>query len=729
MQGLTESQLLFALLGIALILLVGRGTAELARRVGQPEVLGELIGGVILGPSLLGALLPGAYRAMYLTPIVSTGMSLLSWVGAILLLLVAGLEVDLKILRAHARPGMLAAAFAIIPSIVAGTIFAVLVLGKAPGAGIFLGLVLSVTAVSVSAKILIERDALRRDYAQVIIAAGVASEVLVWLLIAVVSQLRTGTEVISGLEATVFAVGFFIVMMTLGRRFTNWAMRRTADLSFIVNGELSLVIVLTFLSAAITQALNLHALLGAFVFGVLLSQAPRATEQLKERIQTLVVSFFAPIFFVLAGMRVNVFQLGGAGGVGAALVAIVLLFVIATAIKVALATLGARLGGLRWLESLLVGIGLDLKGGTDVIVAILGAELGLLTVRIYTIYAVVAILTVLVAPPIIALLEPRVPPSREEMVRLNREEAKRRAYMPRMERVLVPVAPSLHADASAALIGAIAQAKQAEDEVFDVTELDLSGEATQAPDVAAAASATEAETTLGGVANKTRMELTRLEADAETADATVRAILAAEREHELIALGAVPPSTEGAFTLGYIQDHVIDQAHADVLVIVSGAAQRSFTRRSIQRVLVAVNDFEYSLAAGDVAAYLAKATDAELVLFTSVRSRLDSLFWRERGHQGLLKNGYEVLRELAFRVGRLGVPLGERVEIEPDAGEAIVRELHRQRYSLVVLGAVDRSADGRLYLGGPIETVLARGDTPTVLLISHEQGVTTGETP
>lgn len=723
MQGLTESQLLFALVGIAAILVVGRGTAEVARRAGQPEVLGELLGGVILGPSLLGALFPGAYRALYLTPVVSTGLSLLSWVGAILLLLVAGMEVDLKILRTHARPGALAAAFAIIPSIVAGTVFAVLVLGKAPGQGIFLGLVLSVTAVSVAAKLLIERDALRRDYAQVIIAAGVASEVLVWLLIAVVSRLRTGTAVVSGLEATVFAVAFFVLMMTLGRRFTNWAMRRTADLGFIVNGELSLVIVLTFLSAAITQALNLHALLGAFVFGVLLSQAPRATVQLRERIQTLVVGFFAPIFFVLAGMRVNVFQLGGAGGIGLALVAISLLFVVATAVKVGMATLGARLGGLRWLESLLVGIGLDLKGGTDVIVAILGAELGLLTVRTYTIYAVVAILTVLVAPPIIALLEPHVPPSRDELARLNREEARRRAYLPHMERVLVPIAPSLKSDAAAALVQTIAQAKRAEDEVFDISQLDLSGAASQAPDALAVAGAAQADKRLDVVADKKRVELTRRGADVQTRDATVKAILGAERDHELIALGASVPKTGGAFTLGYVQDHVTDRAHADVLVLVTDAALPAFAPQSIRRILVAVNGFEYSLAAGDVAGYLAKATSAELVLFTSVRSRLDSLFWRERSHRRLLKNGYELLRELAFRLERLDVPLRERVEIDSDAGEAIVRELHRQRYDLVVLGAVDRSADGRLYLGSPVEQVLARGETPAVLLIAHEQGV------
>lgn len=343
MQGLSDEALLRALVALACILLAGRGMAELARRVGQPEVLGELVGGVVLGPSALGALFPGVYHAIFLDPLVGHGLSLLSWIGAILVLFIAGVEVDLRILRQNARPGSLAAAGAIITSIIAGTVCGRLFLGVVPPGGIFLGLVLSVTAVSVAAKILIEREALRRSYAQVILAAGVASEVVVWLLISVVVAFKAGDGAIGIVRSSSIVVAFFALMLTVGRRFTFWAMRRVADATQIVNAELSLVLLLALAAAALTEWLGFHALLGAFVFGVLLSPAPRATPALRERIQTLTLSFFAPIFFVLAGMRVNIFQLGSP----AALIEIVLLLLAATIIKVGVGALGARLGGLR----------------------------------------------------------------------------------------------------------------------------------------------------------------------------------------------------------------------------------------------------------------------------------------------------------------------------------------------------------------------------------------------
>ncbi len=706
MQGLSEEALLLTLVAVAVILIVGRGAAEVARRLGQPEVLGELLGGVLLGPSALGALLPGIYRTVFLNHTVSQGLSLLSWLGAILLLLIAGLEVDLPILRQNARPGMLAAAGAIIPSIAAGTIFARLFLNVVPPGGFFLGLVLSVTAVSVAAKLLIERDALRRSYAQVILAAGVASEVAVWLLISVVAAFKAGEGALGIVQSVIIVVAFFGLMMTLGRRFTYWAMRRTADLSQIVNGELSLVLVLTLVAAAITQWLGLHALLGAFVFGVLLSQAPRATEELRTRVQTLTISLFAPIFFVLAGMRVNIFQLGSPSAIGL----IFLLLLAATVIKVGLGTLGARLGGLRPLEALLVGIGLDLKGGTDVIVAIVGVQLALLSVRIYTIYTVVAILTVLVAPPLIALLEARVPPSHDELERLNREEARRRAYLPRMERVLVPVAADLLSDAAAALVEEIARVKQDESEIFDITQLVIDDHATDTPELAPAVAQVEA------LLNNTEQgETAELSRRTVQSNESLPVILAAAQDHDLVAIGAARPDPARTFTLGRLQDQIVHQSPADVLVTVTG---RDSAPRA-GRILVAVNGFAHSLAAGDVAAYLAKANDAELVLFTSVRARLDNLFWRERGHRRLLQTGYELLHELGFRVGRLGVTTSEQVVLENDPGLAIVRELQRQPYDLVVLGAVDRSTDNDLYIGSPIETVLMRGGVPAVVLVTR----------
>lgn len=720
MQMLNEQQLLFGLLDIAVILLVGRGVAEIARRAGQPEVLGELLGGVALGPSLFGALFPGVYRAMFLSPAVSAGLSLFSWVGAILVLLVAGIEVDLKILRANARPNALAALFAIVPSLVAGTVFAMALLGRPLSNGLFLGLTLSVTGVSVIAKILIERDALRRTYAQVIIAVGVASEIVAWLLISIVSSLSHGTELLSGARALIFVVAFFALMLTVGRRFTNWAMRRTADLTSIVNGQVTLALALTFICAAITQALGLHALLGAFVFGVLLTQAPRANRQLKERIQTLVVGVFAPIFFVLAGMRVDIFKLGSFTSIWLALA----LFIVATGVKVGFGALGARLGGMRPLESALVGVGVNLKGGTDVIVAILGAELGLLSVRMYSLYTVVAILTVIAAPFVIDALESRTPPSRSELARLNDEEARRRAYLPHLERVVAPNLPALHPAAMASLVEHLARAKRAEGEVFDITQLVLGQEGRQR--IATGASSgdlmREAHERLSDVADAGEaVELTNRTLTKVGVEEVVREVLAASSDHALIALGAwTPQRGSGAFTLGELQDRIIDEAKSDVLVLALPHGAPSFAVGEVKRILVAVNGFEYSMAAADVAAYLAKSTGAELTLFTHVRSGMDTLFWRDGGHRRQLRIGYQRLRELRFRLGRLHVPMRERVTLGDDPGRAIVQELQRERYDLVALGAVDRSIDRRVDLGAPIETTLAQGQAPALVLVTHE---------
>lgn len=126
------------------------------------------------------------------------------------------------------------------------------------------------------------------------------------------------------------------------------------------------------------RALGLHALLGAFVVGVVLTQSPRADFRLRESLAGLSTGLFAPIFFVLAGMRINIFELRSFSATGTVL----LLLLVASTIKISLGALGARLGGLRSVEAGLVGVGLSFKGGTDVIVAIVGRELGLLTGKV-----------------------------------------------------------------------------------------------------------------------------------------------------------------------------------------------------------------------------------------------------------------------------------------------------------------------------------------------------------
>ncbi|HJT77277.1 MAG TPA: cation:proton antiporter, partial [Gemmataceae bacterium] len=616
---------------------------------------------------------------------------------------------DLAILWEKVRPGGLAAIGAILPSLAAGTAFAYFVLAKPPPGCFFLGLVLSVTAVSVAAKLLIEHDALRRGYAQVILAAGIASEVVVWPLISVLAAVQTsGHSVRAGLQSALFAVLFFVLMLTVGKRFVFWAMRRVADLGQLVNGQLSLVLVLAFLSAAATEALGLHPLLGAFAFGLVLGQAPRTTLPLKENIQALTLGLFAPVFFVLAGTRIDLLQLHGFAAVGTVL----LLFAVATAAKAGLGALGARLGGLGGWEALLVGVGVNLKGGTDVIVAILGVELGLLSEEGYTLYAVVAVLTVLVSPPVLRWLEKKAPPTPAEMDRLNREEAHRRAYLTGVERVLVPVLPQLQPAAVAGVVQAIARAKQAEGQIFDITELAAFGDG-QAP-AAPPAQVAQAKESLSAAGELETVELTRQQA---TEADPLRAIITAAQGHTLMAIGARAAEARPSLSLGRLQDRILTGVEADVLVTVGEGGPPE----EVKRILVPVNGLEYSLAAADVAAYLAKAHDAELVLFTVMHARLKALFWKGSEHRQLEEAGYRILREARFRVDRLDVRCRERVELGDDPGQEVVKELGRRPYQLVVLGAADRSSHARLHLGKAVETVLLRGRVPAVVLVSHGQ--------
>ena len=714
MHGFSENQLIGAFLAIAVVLLVTRGMAELCRKLGQPEVLGELLGGFLIGPSVLGALFPEAFHALFLNNAVSLALQLLSWIGAILLLMIAGMEADLAILRQKIVPGLLAAAGAIGASVGLGMLLGVREFGVEPTSAFFLGLVLSVTAVSVVAKLLIEREALRRDYAQVLLAAGIAGEVVVWPLISIVSSVQhKANAVTAGLKATALAIVFFAVMFTAGRRFTYWAMRRVADATGIPNGELSLVLVLLCISAASTAMMGLHPLLGAFVFGVLLGKAPRATVALKERIQAITIACFAPVFFGLAGMRVNLFNLRGAQS----LKAIVILLLVAGAIKMLFGFLGALAGKLPFWEAATVGVGLNLKGGTDVVVAIVGTELLLLSSDLYTTYAVVAILTVVGTPPLMNWLASKTRPGEAELKRLNREEARKLAYLADRERVLLPLAPEFVPALSARLISAIGKAKHAEKELFDVTELTF-GEDRTLMRTSTPYEVVQAASMLSHTSDFEHVGLERIVAPEGD---LFGALQKAAEGQQLLAMGATGVSGDITVSFGAAQDRVLREINTDVLLTISAAPDLP----EIRRVLVPINGLNHAFAAADVAAYIAKGVGAEVVLLSVVAPRLGPMFWRERRHRDLLQAGYTITREASSRISRLGVRVVEQVVLGPTPGEAIMAELRGSEHDLLVLGGVMRTSEQGISLGRTTEHLLQAAQIPRVLLLSRSVDVVT----
>jgi len=704
MHALSENQLLLVLVALGVILLCGRAAGELARRVHQPEVLGQLVAGFVLGPSVLGALAPLVYRTIFSEPPVGNGLSLFSWTGAILLLLLAGMEVDPAILRIQLKTGALTALGSIGASLVAGTLFAWLVLGQPPQSGIFLGIVLSVTAVTVTSTILLERGVMRRSYAQVMLVAGVSSEVLVWVFVSVISSAQGSSPLLAAAESVVSALGVFLFMLTFGRRFTFWAMRRVTDATHITRGPISFVLVLTFLAGALTHAMHLHPLLGAFIVGVLLRGAPRVSAPLAQSVQTMTLGLFGPVFFVLAGMRVDLTQLGGPS----AIITIILLLVVASLVKIGFGGLGARLGGLSWWEAASVGVGLNLKGGTDVIVAVVGSELGFLSGSLYTTYAVVAMLSVLISPPLLTFLSKKAPPSTAEAERLAREEMAERAYLQRVERVLTPVAPPLFPALVADVVACIATTKQAHNQVFDVTRLDVEHRPEREP------ASSNGRTPGASRANEAAPPAQR-RADAQQP----RDALAAAKGYDLVAIGARPPQPASLLSLGRLNDRIINDGQTDVLVVVSVGEVVSCG--DANRILVPINGLEHSMAAIDVAACLARHNEAEVVLFHVARPLVAT--WTDSTHDGkddqALTAITGVMRGLAKQIGGQGLRVTHRVRTSDDPGAEILREARRDDYQMIVLGATTRGATAHLALGATTQEVLTQEHTPIVLLVSH----------
>ena len=315
--------------------------------------------------------------------------------------------------------------------------------------------------------------------------------------------------------------------------------------------------------------------------------------------------------------------------------------------------------------------------------------------------------TVLLSPPLLAALERRAPPTEAEEQRLDSEEAARRAYLSRVERVLVPVGAHTPSSLAAGVVERIATSKHAEGRLFDITKFEV--EEDSRPQTAPVASS--ARDRLGRAVALQTVEVTQQSAD--IADALDR-VVGVSAGYDLVAIGAQRPACNGALSFGPLQDTIIHRAATDVLVVVDDHAER-FDCSLARRILVPTNGLEYSMAAGDIAGALAGSCDAEVVLFHMVHTNEGE---GEAERERLVASASGVIGELAFRLGRLGVRGSTKVEVASSAADAILAELEAGDYQMVVLGGVDRGADDQLYLGKTIHTVLARAEVPGVLLVS-----------
>ncbi|MGW5368915.1 cation:proton antiporter [Streptomyces sp. NPDC004011] len=378
---------------------------RVAARLGLPAVVGELSVGVLLGPSVLGDLLPGL--SDWLLPPDPDQRHLLGAVaqlGVLLLVAVTGAHIDLGLLRRQGRAVGLASAGGVLLPLALGVCLGLLTPGSlmAPGAerasfALFIGIALAVSALPVIAKTLLDMNLLHRDVGQLIIGAAAISDIVGWLLLSLVSAMATvGVHI--GLVAR--TVGYLIAVLAFALLVARPVAARVLRYAAQPNrpeGATAAVVSMIMASAAATHALDMEPILGTFLCGIVIGSLGPAGRAALGTLRPFVMAVLAPLFFATAGLQVDLTALARPEVLAAAVVALT----VATLAKFAGGYLGARAGRLGHAEGMAIGAGLNARGVMEIVLATVGLQLGVLTSATYTVIILIAIVTSVMAPPLL----------------------------------------------------------------------------------------------------------------------------------------------------------------------------------------------------------------------------------------------------------------------------------------------------------------------------------------
>ncbi len=393
---------------IIVILVAARIVGVVVLRLRQPRVIGEILVGILLGPSLLGAALPGALVWLF-PPSSMTGLSLFAQLGVVLFMFLVGMELDLRHLKARASSAVLVShASIVVPFFLGVAVSYWLYPELAPESvsfvpfALFMGIAMSVTAFPVLARILEERRLSGSPLGTTAIACAAVDDVTAWCLLALVIAI-TGAAGAQAAALTVGAVVLFVAAMFFGvgpllPRLLGEG-RPDGDRSLRVMGA---VLAFVLASAWLTEEIGIHALFGAFFAGVILPDDANLRRFLRERLETFSTTLLLPLFFAFTGLRTQIGMLGDAWSwlVCGAIV------LTAVAGKLGGSAVAARLSGLGWRESLSLGALMNTRGLVELVVLNVGYDLGILSPRAFAMMVLMALVTTVMTGPLLSLLGP-----------------------------------------------------------------------------------------------------------------------------------------------------------------------------------------------------------------------------------------------------------------------------------------------------------------------------------
>lgn len=397
------------LVQIIVILIAARTVGWLFQKFHQPQVVGEMLAGVMLGPSLLGWLSPDISRYVFPAPSL-VFVNALSQIGMILFMFLVGLELDPKRIASQRRTALVISHVSILIPFVLGALVALLLYPRLSDASVpftqfalFMGVSMSVTAFPVLARILTERKILDTEVGSLAISCAAVDDITAWCILAGVVLLARSSAQVMPIWFMLLGTLAFISVMWLGaRRLLVRIEQRFILQNRMSQGLLGFILLLVFLSAWVTETLGIHALFGAFLLGAIMPKDSRFVHAVKARLEDIAIVLLLPLYFAYTGLQtsvglINSFEMWSYFAV---------IMIVAMAGKLGGAAVSAHLAGLPWREATAIGVLMNTRGLVELVVLNIGLEIGVISPALYTMMVMMAIATTLMTTPILDWVYP-----------------------------------------------------------------------------------------------------------------------------------------------------------------------------------------------------------------------------------------------------------------------------------------------------------------------------------
>lgn len=708
----SHHDILVLLVQVSILLLTARLLGELAQRLGQPSVVGEILAGIVLGPSLLSGLVPALGE--WIIPhneVQGYLLELVGLLGVMFLLLITGLETDLALIRQKARSAI---------GVALGGLLLPLVLGFGLGQllpdtllvrpedrvvfALFMATALAISAIPVVAKVLIDLKLTRRDIGQTIIAAAMIDDTTGWIILSVVIGLASGSAITLGsVGQSIFTVlAFMALSLTLGRWLIARGLRLVQDRVQMRDKMLTFVVLLMFIWGAIGQALGIEAILGAFVVGIVLSQIPQLNPDIIHRLESITFGIFAPIFFAVAGLKVDAGRLLEPD----LLLVTFIVLIVAIIAKLLGVYVGARtIGGADHWSAVFFGAGLNARGSIGIIVANIGLSLNILNQDMFSIIVVMAVVTSLMSPAVMKWAVRHIQPQDEELERLRREEANQNNLIANVRRVLLPIRMREGISPSQLLEAHVLEHISKQTDIA-LTLLTVA----PAEDQARSAECLNEVAALFSINKISRKVL--------VGDNVAQLILEeASKDYDLIILGASERSKDQDSLFTPLLDTIVRLAPCATMMVQGRHLQDQWRPR---RILVPSNGSQAAMRAAQVAFALVDDDDQQINILRVVEDQASrepmDLAGRVLDRQKLIAaESVEKLRDMG---ATQGIVAQAEVVVGSEPAKAILQTVERLHIDLIVLGTNVSVGSDRLHLGPRVERILGNAPCPVIVLNS-----------